>query len=187
MGEPQSLDDGVYRVGVTGHRHLRDSDDLAQRCAELLRIVRESHPHLAACSALAAGADTLFAESALGLGIPLEVVIPYTHYEDDFPTPAERTRYLRLRAAASRVIELPYTDPGPDAYLAAGRWILDHCQLLVAILDDRDQAVPPLQGGTANIVNEARGRAMHIHHIPATRGPDYDPEPEPDSTTQTTP
>jgi hypothetical protein len=171
MDEPHSLDDSMYRVGITGHRHLRDSAGLAQACAELLAFVRESHPRLVACSALAIGADTIFAEAALGLGIPLEAVIPYNHYEDDFPTPDERAQYLRLRAAAAHVIEMPYTEASPDAYLAAGLWILDHCQLLVAILDEHDQTTPPPQGGTAHIVSEARRRSLHVHHIPATRAP----------------
>ncbi len=172
MGKPQSLEDSVYRVGVTGHRQLCDNDDLSARCLELLTFLRVTHPHLAACSALAIGADTIFAEAAISLGIPLEAVIPYTHYEDDFATADERARYLRLCAAASRVIELPYTDPGPDAYLAAGLWILDRCDLLVAILDNHEPTGHPPLGGTADIVNEAHKRAIHVHHVPARREPD---------------
>jgi hypothetical protein len=162
MYEPRT---DVYRVGVTGHRTLSDPQVVERQCRALLERVRAEHPNVVACTALAVGADTIFAQVALALGIPLEGVIPFATYAQDFAAVEERAGYERLVAQAS-VIALPFGERSDDAYLAAGVWIVEHSQLLVAVWDGAEGRGP---GGTADIVRYAREHGLEICHIPAQR------------------
>ena len=157
------------RVGITGHRKLGAAEDwVAGALRELLRGLRRWHgDDLVTVSAIAVGADTLFAEAALELGIPLEVVRPYADYIQAFPTGPVRDRYEALLARATAVHHLPHTRKGSEAYMAAGVWVVDHCEVLVAVHDGRD---PKNTGGTADVVHYARsvGRRLVLAN-PATR------------------
>src|SRR5690242_6811652 len=91
------------RVGITGHRRLGD-DPLAAwavhaRCVVLLDRCRAlaglRGAGVVAYSALAVGADQLFAQAALGLGLPLVGVLPYEGYAADFDG-AERPAFEDL-------------------------------------------------------------------------------------------
>src|SRR5436190_24242112 len=88
---------------------------------------------IVACSALALGADQLFVKTALELGIPLEVVIPCAKYADIFPTPEALDEYHRLLNSCQDVHSLPFDDCSVDAYLAAGHWLVDHCDVVILV------------------------------------------------------
>ncbi len=60
---------------------------------------------------------------------------------------------------ADETIELPLSLTRNEAYQAAGRYVLDHCDVLIAIWDGRKEQH---QGGTASIVAQARQRGMPI-------------------------
>src|SRR4051812_41977819 len=80
------------RVGVTGHRKLGTDPRAAWYVqAEYVRLLdrirklaRYQNAEVVAYSALAIGADPLFAHAALGLGLPLVGAIPFADYPDDF-------------------------------------------------------------------------------------------------------
>jgi hypothetical protein len=82
-----------------------------------------------AISALAEGADTLFAEAALQLGVPLEIVRPFDRYVDDFATRPSRSRYRGLVEAARRETRLPFAAASVHAYEAAMAWVVRACDL----------------------------------------------------------
>ena len=89
-----------FRIGVTGHRDLGDEATaafVAGQCKAILQKALAEHGEVVALSALAEGADTLFAEAALELGVPLEAVTPFEGYVEDFEGQA-RERYERLLA-----------------------------------------------------------------------------------------
>lgn len=160
----QRPDDGHHRVGVTGHLALRDPDAVREAIRAVLSEVRAKHPDTIACSALAPGADTLFAEAALELGMPLEVVVPFSGYPLDL-SGEERRRFDALLARAT-VTELHLDGPSGAAYVAAGMWVIERSQLLVAVWDgDEAQGM----GGTAEIVARARDAQIPVRHVPATR------------------
>jgi hypothetical protein len=159
----------VYRVGVTGHRHLRAPQTVAARCRETLQGILHDHPDAVACSALAIGADSLFAEAALALGMPLVAVIPFATYADDFTTPDERAQYERLLSSSTEVVRLPHARRSNAAYLAIGRWMVERCNLLVVIWDEQPSAG---FGGTADVVALARRKGRPFIHIPAERSAD---------------
>lgn len=175
-----ALAEGVYVVGVTGHRTLNDPDLVERQCRDLLQRVLREHPNAMACSALAVGADTIFAEVALDLGMLLWVIVPFATFLEDFATPEEQARYNRLRGSAHTVVEQSFSQRSDEAYLAAGTWIVDHSNLLVAIWDgELSRGV----GGTADIVERARERGVPVHRIPAIRQEDQPADEENDAPT----
>lgn len=150
-----------FRVGVTGHRHLEDGEDFTARSLrEILKRLHDEHPDgIVALSALAEGADTLFAEIALDLRIPFAVVIPFECYEQDFPPGPARERFKRLLSLARDVHYLPYHDRSDDAYLAGGQWIVDHSDWVVAVWDGQPARG---KGGTGDVVQYARQKGRPL-------------------------
>lgn len=155
-----------FRVAVTGHQHLGDAAAVAfvrRSLGEALAGLRDAHPEgLVALSGLAAGADTLFAETALRGGIPLYVALASADIVENFAPGPERERFLTLCALSHQVRRLPYPARSNEAYMALGRWLVDSCDLLVAAWDGRAAAA---LGGTGDVVAYARGRARPVIHI----------------------
>jgi hypothetical protein len=163
-----------YRVGVVGHRELDNPDEVALSFRALLAEVLAEHPRAVLVTALATGADTICAGVARDLGLPIETVVPFEHYAEDFYSPNDQATYQQLLQAAT-VTRLPHIERSDEAYRAGGLWVLDHCDLLVAVWDGR--RLPLLVGGTADMVAEAEVRGLPMHIIPAARSRD-DPVPE---------
>jgi hypothetical protein len=66
---------------------------------------------------------------------------------------AGRENYLRLLTAARSVTTLAYAKPSAHAFDAAGQYIVERCDVLVAVWDGQ----PALgRGGTADAVAHAR-------------------------------
>lgn len=157
------------KIGITGHQRLESAEcwewvrrelaallQAAQLPAELQRHAGEA---LSAYSSLAAGADQEFAEAAVRANIPLVVIVPSRGYERAFSDPAALTRYRALLEHAADVrIEL-FDKPSEEAFLAAGKSLVDAVDLLIAVWDGRPAKG---KGGTAEVVAYARqqGRAL---------------------------
>jgi hypothetical protein len=152
------------RVGIVGHRTLGTAAAarfVLRECSRILRERVDAGDSPVALSALARGADTIFAEAALELGIPLEVVIPFERYSVDFPPGKARARYDRLRGAARAEHRLPFSTRSIRAYVVAMRWVVRRSDLLVAVWDGRPGRGP---GGTADAVfRAARAGGSWIH------------------------
>lgn len=162
----QQWSDSNYRVAVTGHRNL-GNQAIVQFVTEsfhtILTQIHQQHPaHVVALSGLAEGADTLFAEVALELRIPLESVIAYQGLEADFSPGPTRSRFLRLKALSQKVYQLPYTTRSNTAYLAMGQHLVDRCHMLVAAWNGLPAAG---KGGTGDIVYYAREKGLPVVHI----------------------
>lgn len=166
MQEPATLQSTGFRVGVTGHRLLQDEESVSAAIHESLNVILRAHGRVVAYSALAIGADSLFAESALALGISLCAVVPFTRYEDDFETETSLATYHRLLGSATTTIRLPFEDRSDEAYQAAGRWIVEQCQLLVAVWDGSRTTD---MGGSADVISFAERIGRQIQTIPAKR------------------
>jgi hypothetical protein len=164
MGDSRSL-----RLGIVGHRVFASklaAEFAASCCAAILRSRMQQQRRLSAISALAEGADSAFAEAALELGLPLEVVRPFVGYADDFEAPHARRRYERLRAAAREEITLPFTGRSSAAYVAAMSWVVRRSDLLVAVWDGRWRGGT---GGTADAVARAICQQRTWIHVDVTR------------------
>ena len=163
-------------VGVTGHRpnRLKDADQNALRASarSVLTALAEAAPGEAhrVVSPLAEGSDRILAEEAAALGWELYSPLPFPRadYEKDFKTAASKREFDELLSQAARVHELDGkrdTRSGRDsAYTAVGRVVLDVSEILVAIWDGQEEHG---EGGTAQVVREARERGMPAIWIPS--------------------
>lgn len=151
-------------VGETGHQDLTDASGWRSLRSLLTDTLDELPPPLVGITSLAVGADQLFAQQILGRGGELRVVVPFPDYVDRF-SGMDRTRYRRLLKSAAEVLVLPRSGSDEDCYMAAGQYIVDHCEFLVAIWDGR-----PARGlgGTADVVAYARRRAVPVRRLDAS-------------------
>jgi hypothetical protein len=154
------------RVGVVGHRSLSaDHASFAEHvCCRLFADLLHRGLRVTALSALAEGADTVFASAAVVCGAPLEVVEPHGQYRDDFTTRQAQADFALMRAAAGHRTLMPYPRRSDGAYQAAMRWVADRSDLLVAVWDGRPS---DRVGGTAETIGYARALNRSILHVHA--------------------
>ena len=147
-------------VGVTGHQNipLVAQSFIAEGIRKQLTNCKKGSS-LVGLSSLAAGADQLFASIVLSLGGDLHVIIPSEAYSHTFASPDDLDLFRELVDQADHVETLDFIKPSEDAYLAAGRRIVDESDLLVAIWD----GLPAKgKGGTADIVDYAKKRCVRV-------------------------
>jgi hypothetical protein len=180
------------RIGVTGHRDLPDRDKIIALLRQAIDLIpslfdAESRNALhkagsntplrfTAVSALAQGADQLVADEVMRLPDPmLHVVIPL--HLDDYTegwTPPGLSCFAGLLAkcrnpVALRTERLDSTLPATEltrrrheAYAEAGRYVVEHCDVLIAIWDPTRSGKP---GGTEEAVAYARRRRRPVIRI----------------------
>ena len=136
------------KVGITGHR------DLTVQTTALVSAAIDQHlagyDQLVGVTALAEGADQLFARVVLTRGGQLDVVVPSAEYRSLREDIAE---YDRLLAHAARVTRLPFGEDGPFAHMAAGLVMIERSELVIAVWDGQ-----PARSfaGTGDFVEYAR-------------------------------
>jgi hypothetical protein len=156
------------QIGVTGHQGregiewgwVRDTIS-----AELSNI-----PHVTRClSSLASGTDQVFAETAHALGIPVVAVIPLRGYKRYF-NGKDLEKYETLLRKCT-VIQLDSRGDDEQAFLEAGRKIVEKSDLMLAVWDGNGAAG---KGGTGDIVSIALVNKKPVLHIdPITRSVKY--------------
>jgi cytosine/adenosine deaminase-related metal-dependent hydrolase len=147
------------KIGVTGHRHRAGIDwpwVADALTAELVRLGTVTRAY----TSLAEGADQVFAETALQLGIPVTAVIPFTDHANCFAGEA-LAAYRRLLDRCER-LDLASRDPPEQSYLQAGQRVVQAADLLFAVWDG---APAHGIGGTAEIVAYAHRLGRHVCHI----------------------
>ena len=172
----------VLRVGVSGHRpnHLEEADIgvLRRRVHDVLELIHralkdargdagavyaEGEGTVRVISSVAEGADRLVATEALALGFELQCPLPFSReeYAQDFETAEARAEYHTLLDASTAVIELDgkrgSSAEQAAAYRAAGRMMLNQCDILIAVWDGEGARGV---GGTAEIEREAVERGI---------------------------
>jgi hypothetical protein len=157
-------------AGIEGHRFFYDQEVeefVSFQCTEILSTLQQNS-QITALSAIAKGSDTIFADAALSLNIPLEIVRPFDTYVNDFVSEESRASYKRLREAAYRETILTYPDRSEDAYYEAMRYIVLHSDLLIAVWD----CLPAKgRGGTGEAVKLAialRKDWIHLNVVDRT-------------------
>ena len=176
----------ALRVGITGHRpnrlHQAQQAVLRGRVRDVLEGIRQmvlawqranpslfskEPPPLRLVSSLAEGADRVAAEEALSAGWELQSPLPFPkeEYEKDFASSESKDAFAELIRRATAVMELDGSRDGePAAYLAAGRMMLNHCNVLLAVWDGQQAHG---EGGTGQIVEEALHRKIPVVWIAA--------------------
>lgn len=162
----------VFTIAITGHRKLLDENAVRREIALSLAYFREQHSEVQAISALAAGADTIFAEEARAANIPLRVILPFglTDYQSDF-TPAEWARVESLLAYAGgyevlQTLESHTDEERNEGYLAVGKRVVDEANAVIAVWDGQPANG---KGGTGDIVQYARERGKELHIVQGDR------------------
>ncbi|HVA92971.1 MAG TPA: hypothetical protein VNL71_24390 [Chloroflexota bacterium] len=156
-------------IGVTGHRTLAEARTLERRVEQALRRLDRRftaaglpRPELTIMSSLAEGADRLVARVVLrrpGARLLAILPLPPEQYQADFATAASKRAFDRLLGRAEQALIAPAAPSRETAYAGAGRAMLAHCGVLIALWD----GLPGRGlGGTAELVAEARARAMPL-------------------------
>lgn len=147
----------MTRIGVTGHQRLPAA--AADFARDGLRRMLAGMDGVVGVTALAEGADQLFAHAVLEAGGTLHVIVPAAGYDGTFADDAARREYHRLLAKAAAVDKLEFDEPGEPAYMAAGEWIVDRSDRLVAVWD----GLPSRGlGGTGDVVEYARAQGKPV-------------------------
>ncbi|MFI7273926.1 hypothetical protein [Streptomyces sp. NPDC049879] len=146
------------RVGITGHRGL--SEQIERQVREDLKTWLTPYADdLTGVSCIADGPDAWFAETVLGLGGRLEVVIPATTYRADLPQ-WHHPVYDELMRRASDVHTTGLTESDSQAHMAGSEILVGLTDHLIAVWD----GLPARgHGGTADVVTHARH-----HNVPVT-------------------
>jgi hypothetical protein len=158
-------------IGVTGHRALKNQAQIRSIVDQVIDDIKQAHPEssLVVLSPLAEGADRLVARQVLAQdGSRLIVAMPMRKidYMSDFETQDSIREFNELLDQASEIIELPGQSLREGAYADVGRYILDRCDLLIALWDgQKSEGV----GGTGEIVALARERGMPLAWIRVMR------------------
>lgn len=172
----------TFSVGIVGHRpnrlHSADLPVLASVIRETLVEIQDTvlaqpiNTSLHAISPIAEGVDRIFAEQALELGWPLICPLPFPieEYAKDFKPdvalePESLSRFHCLLGRANEIIELQGERHNlAEAYAACGQYVLDRCDLLIAVWDGQ----PGDHGGTAELVELAIADGKPLIHIAST-------------------
>lgn len=147
------------KIGVTGHQDRRGIS-WPWVSSALRTFFEDLSAPIEGLSCLASGADQVFANAVLETGGRLTAVIPQPDYERHF-SPESAREYRRLLSKAS-VIRLPSTGDDQTDFLQASKFIVERCDLLVAVWDGKRSRG---RGGTADVVDHALARNISIYHI----------------------
>lgn len=147
-------------LGATGHQKI--APDARKFIVDAVRdILRRAESPLSAVTSLAAGADQLVATELLRTGGQLHIIVPSRNYERTFASKAGLASFRSLLEAAHSVTRLDYAEPSEEAFLAAGKAVVDNCEMLIAVWDGKPARG---SGGTADVVRYARdtGKAVNV-------------------------
>lgn len=147
------------RIGISGHQSAPDSV-WRHVAAHLRQSLASQESPIVGVTALAAGADQLFATLVLAAGHDLEVVVPCEEYASTFEDGGESFRALLAQAAL--VKHLPFSQPSEEAFFAAGRAVVDASDLLLAVWDGEEANG---LGGTADVVRYAKEQEVPVDVI----------------------
>jgi hypothetical protein len=172
-------------IGVTGHRFLCQPDALIPCIDSVLARVEATWPGraLTVLSALAEGSDQLVVQRVLArpsakLIVPLP--LPEEEYMTDFLLPGSRQEFRRLLACADEIVRLPPAPTRPAAYEQSGQYVVDHCDIIIALWDGQPARG---RGGTGAVVSNARQLRLpiawiytYIHQSDYTHQPPIKPQ-----------
>lgn len=165
-----------FSIAITGHRPNRmhvGAPRILRQIRQTLRPMASAARSLAvpmhptAISALAEGADRLFATAALERHMRLRALLPFpaAAYETTFGDAADTPHFRSLLARAASVQELPgRLEESQAGYEAVGRACVAGCHVLLAVWDGKPAAG---RGGTPEIIDHALAAARPVLWIDA--------------------
>lgn len=154
------------KVGVTGHQRLDDPMGWPWVEEVVRHELGAARRPLVVVTSLAMGADQLVARLGFERGGTVRAVLPFADIERTF-SKEDLNAYRQLVSRAFvEVLQTPGTDE--DAYLAAGRRVVELSDIVLAVWDGQPARG---KGGTADIVGYALRLGVPVVHInPIDRG-----------------
>lgn len=143
--------EGIMRVGITGHQD-RPGIDWRWVHEAIEDQLAGLEGRIDGFTALATEADQIFATALLDRGGALYVVLPPPAYGEKLSSKSLR-RFQRLLRQATETFEIGDDVALEDAYLRAGRYIVDSVHALFAVWDGNPAHGP---GEPADVVAYAR-------------------------------
>jgi hypothetical protein len=152
------------RIGVIGDRVLGDVNACLAGVDKILARIAGAFPDrtFTVVTALAEGADRLVPARVLirpGARVHAVLPLPPLDYEADFETVASLSAFRALLALDPHPAAIPPAPTRAAAYAAGGRYVVEHCDVLVAVWDGRGGAG---EGATGEIVALARDRGLPV-------------------------
>lgn len=151
----------ALKIGISGKRIINNNEKekVAREIESRIRQLLPKHNtgNFVGCTAVAIGADTIFAEVVRNVfKMPLHVTLPLPLdvYKKDFTTSEDLAKLTSLVETASTVeivrdIIPANHDEKTEAYLEAGKYIVDICDEMIFVWDELK---PSGKGGTAEII-----------------------------------
>ncbi len=127
-----------YKIGIIGHRDLGNQErhsNIHYCCHRLLKEVKQKYPNVVAISAISDGADSIFANSAISLEIPLETIIPFGKFANDFKQGAPYIKHRELRKLSMTETKVNFSERSKLAYKKSMEWLVFKSNIIVAIWD----------------------------------------------------
>jgi hypothetical protein len=150
----------MARIGVTGHQRLENSSAWSWVEDIVSRELNAVPPPVVVATSLAIGADQLVARIGRARGATVHAVLPFANIERTFATRDLQAFRRLIRQASVEVLHTSGTDE--DAFMAAGRRVVDLSDLMIAVWDARPAKG---KGGTADIVAYAIASGVPVLHI----------------------
>jgi hypothetical protein len=147
------------QIGVSGHQH-RPGIDWDWVTQTVRNELAKRGDVRAVLSSLATGSDQIVADVAINLHIPVLAVLPIEGYEHYFRG-RDLSNYRRLLGRC-KVIQLAWKGDPRRGFLEAGKFIVDHCDMLFAVWDGK---AAEGFGGTSDVVNYAERIRRKVAHI----------------------
>jgi hypothetical protein len=150
----------MTRIGVTGHQRLEDPAAWPWVEEAIVRELDAATGAVVVVTSLAVGADQLVARLGAARGAAVHAVLPFAGIERTFAA-EDLPEYRRLVSQASvEVLQTPGTDE--DAYMAAGRRVVELSNVMIAVWDAKPAKG---KGGTADVVAYAVSSGVPVVHI----------------------
>lgn len=148
-------------VGITGHQKLGNEQTICWIQEAIKEHLQTLDPDIGLTS-LAKGADQLFALTCHKLQIPFKALIPCKQYELTFGNNEDLAEFQYLLSKANSIEILGYDFPSEEAFLAAGKKVVDLSDHIIAIWNGMPAKG---KGGTADIVTYAKRGKKSVTHI----------------------
>ena len=156
-------------IGFTGHRDLPDERASRARIVEVLKEKKASTSRtVCGLSSVAAGADLMFAEACMELGLPLRVLLPMAkdRFREDFDVPT----WNRVEQALQYAVSVEVTSGGSvrdAAYYECGVQTVQQSDVLLALWDGE---LSRGLGGTEQVVSFAKAQGRTVYWIHSRTG-----------------
>lgn len=166
-----------YIIGFTGHRSRVDDERLGPVIGQALGRMMEQAGSVGGrvelVSSVAEGSDTLCVEIAAEMGIPTHIILPLQEndFMTDFTSPEAWNRSnaqiarARMRPGVDSVTLVSGEKQRPECYANQGTYMLEVIDMLIAVWDGQ---VARGQGGTAEVVAQAKSLGIPVMHIDST-------------------